>query len=48
MPVASFVSQHLATASVKNSVSVMSDASATKGMRNVSFGADYAYNAYPT
>ena len=47
-PVATFVEQHLATASVKNSISVLSEKSAPTGMRNVSFGHDYAYNAYPS
>lgn len=48
MPVASFITQHLGTASLKNSVSAVSEASVATGMRNISFGAEYAYNAYPT
>jgi hypothetical protein len=46
-PVAKFISEHLATSGVLNSVSVVSDASVATGMRNVSFGHEYAYNAYP-
>jgi hypothetical protein len=46
-PVAQFIGDHLATAGVQNSVSVVSETSAATGMRNVSFGHEYAYNAYP-
>ena len=46
-PVAKFVGDHLATAGVQNSISAVSETSAAGAMRNVSFGHEYAYNAYP-
>lgn len=42
-PVAKFIEDHLSNANIKSSI--VSDTSGP--MRNVSFGHEYAYNAYP-